>query len=89
MLEYVVQFRNTTAHANADALSHLPLVETVPEGRTPPEFVLLIDHLNSSPVTADQIRAATKCDPQLSLVVQFVQQGWPSQSSTEDVLPVF
>ena len=55
--------RDATAHANANALSHLLLSETIPEGGIPPELVLLVDHLNSSPVTADQIREATKCDP--------------------------
>ena len=80
MFEYVLKFRNTTAHANANALSRLPLSDTIPEGGIPPELVLLVDHLNSSPVTADQIREATKCDCQLSNVLQFVQQGWPRQS---------
>ena len=61
--EYVIQFCNTTTHANTDALSRLPLAETIPEGETPPELVLLV---NSSSVTADQICAATICDPQLS-----------------------
>jgi len=75
MFEYVLKFRNTTAHANVDALSRLPLPETIPEARIPPELVLLADHLNSSPVSADQIREATKCDPQLSNILQFVQQG--------------
>ena len=89
MFEYVLKFRNTTAHANADALSRLLLPETIPEARIPPELVLLVDHLNSSPVSADQICEVTKCDPQLSNILQFVQQGWPSRSLDGVHWPMF
>ena len=80
MFEYNLQFRNTTAHSNADALSRLPL-ETAPMMDTPPELVLLVDHLNSSPITADQIKEATRRDPDLSSVLQYVQQGWPHRDA--------
>ena len=50
------------------AVCWVPLTERIPEGGTPPELVLLVDHLNSSPVIADQICAATRCDPQSSHV---------------------
>ena len=72
MFEYTLKFRNTLAHANADTLSRLPLPEKPTVSQTPPELVLLADHLANSPVTADQIRAATRKDPQLVPVVQFV-----------------
>ena len=49
MFEYTLQFRNTTAHTNADALSRLPVTTAVAE--TPPELVLLTDHLADSPVS--------------------------------------
>ena len=81
MFEYTLAFRNTTAHANADALSRLPLPVEPAIVKQPPELVLLADHLANSPVTADQIRLATRKDPQLSPIVQFVQQGWPSSSA--------
>ena len=53
-------FRSTSARANADALSHLPLPEEptkafkVPElmPELVPELVLLAEHLNESPVTS-------------------------------------
>ena len=77
LLKYVLKFRNTTVHANVNALSCLLLPETIPEAGIPPELVLLC---GSSPVTADQIREATNCEPHLSYILQFVQQGWPSRS---------
>ena len=89
MFEYTLQFRNTTAHANADALSRLPLPEVPAVNQTPPELVLLADHLSNSPVTATQIHDQTRKDPQLAPVVQFVQQGWPSSCREQDQLAPF
>ena len=89
MFEYTLCFRNTTAHANADALSRLPLRVEPAVSKTPPELVLLAEHLSSSPVTADQIRSHTRRDPQLAKVVQFVQQGWPSSCPAPELLPFF
>ena len=42
--EYNLKFRWTGAHANADALSWLPL-QMEPATQTPPELVLLTDHI--------------------------------------------
>ena len=67
MFEYKLRFQNTTTHANLNALSHLPLPVEPSVKRLPPEVVLLVDHLDNSPITAHQIP-----------VVQFVQQGWPN-----------
>ena len=86
--EYTLKFRKTTAHGNADALSRLPLCVEPASTEIPPELVLLIEHLNNSPVTADQVRSWTRRDPLLAPVVQFLQQGWPSQVDT-DLTPFF
>ena len=89
MYEYDLKFRNTTAHGNADALSRLPLTDTVADDNTPPELVLLVDHLNSSPITADQIKQATRRDPDLSTIHQYVQQGWPHRHAVPNHLMPF
>ena len=75
--EYTLSFRNTTAHGNADALSRLPLKIQPSTSDTPPELVLLAEHLAESPVTADQIRTWTQRDPSLSKLLQYIQSGWP------------
>ena len=49
--EYTIRFRNTHAHSNADALSRFPLPEIQKESK----LVLLMDHLEDSPVTAHHI----------------------------------
>lgn len=60
MFEYTLKFRNTTAHANADALSRLPLPVEPASVKTPPELVLLTEHMAESPVTASHIRSWTR-----------------------------
>ena len=77
--EYTITFRNTHAHSNADALSRLPLPQTQRESKTPSELVLLIEHLEDSPVTAHHIAVWTRRDPQLSKVLTYVQRGWPDE----------
>ena len=77
--EYVLAFRKTEAHGNADALSRLPLAEAPAQTQNPPELVMLMDHLNESPVTSEQISSWTRRDPVLSAVLQAVKQGWPVQ----------
>ena len=86
MFEYDLKFRKTQDHANADALSRLPLKETTPEKANPPELVLLVDHLKDSPVTAEQIKKATRQDPTLATVLHYVQQGWPHKDAVHPSL---
>jgi len=81
--EYKLVFRNTSAHANADALSRLPLPGEPTTTSEPSELVLLNEHLATSPVTADDIRGWTSKDPKLSKVLQYVQQGWPSEGTPD------
>ena len=76
--EYSLSFQSTTAHANADALSRLPLPEEPAKSMIEPELVLLAEHLDDSPVTAADIRVWTKKDKKLSKVLQNMQRGWPS-----------
>ena len=77
MFECTLKFRKTEAHANADALSRLPLPVTSPLTTVPTELVLLTQHLQDSPVSAEQIQKQTAKDPILAPVVQFLKQGWP------------
>ena len=70
----------TSEHTNADALSRLPLPTTPKTEKTPPELVLLAEHLQEAPVSAGDIWQWTSKDPQLSKVLQYTQQGWPLET---------
>ena len=81
--EYQLVFRNTKAHANADALSRLPLPEEPLKTVEEPELVLLAEHLAESPVTAHDIQVWTRRDSKLSRVLHHVQKGWPTEGDPE------
>ena len=81
--EYSLVFRNTTAHANADALSRLPLPEEPATTAREPDLVLLAEHFAYSPVTSSDIQVWTRRDKKLSKVLQYVQQGRPTEGDLE------
>ena len=70
-----IEYRSTLKHADADCLSRLPL----PFGSKSEEFdeVKLINSLQIGPLplTAGQIRKATRADPVLSRVVEYTMTG--------------
>ena len=81
--EYTLRFRGTQSHGNADALSRLPAPMEPDITEQLPELVLLMEHLEDSPVTAQHIQAWTRRDPSLFPVVQALQQGWPEDPTPE------
>ena len=46
-----------------------------------------MEHLDTMPVSATQVRLWTQSDPILSKVLQFVLQGWPEKVATPEVKP--
>ena len=56
MYEYVLQFHQMVQHDNADALSRLPLPETIDTVSLPGELIRFIDHLAEGPITAAQLK---------------------------------
>ena len=69
-------YKSSVDHANADALSRLPLNESI--GITlPPELILVMKHIANSPVAAKEIAQGTKADSILSHVLQYLNSGWP------------
>jgi hypothetical protein len=83
-----LQCKSSRENANADALSRLPLQETVAETPVPPELVLLLEHIANSPVTSEQIREWTAKDKVLSLVLQYLRSGsWPDSCPSDELKP--
>jgi len=53
--EYTIVFRSTSKHANADAMSRLPLPDKPASTPVPAELVLMIEKLDEAPITSAQI----------------------------------
>ena len=61
--EYALVFRGTHLHQNADVfISTLALSSAQSQVSTPPELVLLMEHWQDLPVTADDIQVCTHLD---------------------------
>jgi hypothetical protein len=70
---YDIEYRRSVG--KADALSHLPLpVQDEPDDRE----IYRISYVDDLPVTSRDILKATRKDPVLSRVHDFVVNGWPS-----------
>ena len=85
--EYTLACRTTKKHANADALSRLPLQEVPKTIPVPAEFVLMVEKLQDAPVTSREIANWTRRDSLLSTVQRYISEGsWPD-SPTDELRP--
>lgn len=89
---YDIEFRSTTAHANADGLSCLPLKCAPPDNPYPDARVFNLSQMETLPVTTRQLRTATLSHKLLSKAIRYTQGNWPAQvrksfdSFTTDVM---
>ena len=74
--DYTILYQSGEEHANADSLSRLSLPEPLSTTPQPADIILLMETLQTSPVTAQQIRQWMDKDPLLSRVRTLVLQGW-------------
>ena len=84
---YTIYYKPGKDHANADVLSRLPLPELPSEVPLPGEMILLMECLQTSTITAAQIRRWTERDPVLAKVRDYVMQGWPLIEGSVELLP--
>ena len=84
--QYTMAYKPGAQHANADGLSRLPLPE-VPH-QVPPtgDTILLMESLQTMPITPAQIARWTDRDPLLAKVRNNIQYGW-QHSDEPDVQP--
>ena len=87
--EYTIVFKQGNKNGNADGLSRLPRTTSVDEQSEPEETILFMEDIESTPISAKQIKRWTRADPVLSQVVGFVQTGWPEKNSKEELSPYF
>ena len=73
--DYELQYRRGQRNANADGLSRLPLPAQINESTQEIAAVKMMELCNS-PVTENEVRIATRNDPQLSKVIEEVREGW-------------
>ncbi len=88
--DYNIQFKPTQAHSNADALSRLPLPvqDSYETADINAIHAFNVAQIEALPVTSQQVQMATRRDPTLSKVMDYVKSGWP-QKVTPDLQPYF
>jgi len=85
--DYEIEYRNTTKHGNADALSRLPAGPDVnfdgEEDEKDIDTVCMINSINRQIEPADQntLRKESSKDPIITEVMRYVKEGWPNQTS--------
>ena len=81
--KYEIEFRPTTAHANADGLSRLPLKVNASVPASTDTVWCNMMELDSLPVTVAEIRKETRTDVLISKVYQYTIEGWPHTTEPE------
>ena len=71
--DYSIQYKPGTQMSNADALSRLPLSETINYVPTPGNLLLLWSQLSEQIVSAEQIKLWTEKDPILARIKKIIQ----------------
>ena len=87
--QYDIEYRSTEKHGNADCPSRLPIrSEGSSEGIDEVKLINTLQ-IESLPMNVDQVRKATRKDPILSRVLQFVMTGWPDKQNEPETTHYF
>ncbi|UYV62952.1 K02A2.6-like [Cordylochernes scorpioides] len=85
--QYKIEYIKGTSNTEADVLSRLPMFTPEPDSKEPDSepvaMVLLMDALDSSPVTSDDIRAGLPGNPALRQALDHTPQGWSEETPKE------
>ena len=79
--DYHLEFMPGAKQGHCDGLSRLPLPQMTERPPTPAEVVNMLQFLDSTPITAAQIRLWTSRDPVLSAVLRYTKNGWPADAN--------
>ena len=89
--DYTIEYRKTSDHGNADALSRLPQGEDISfdreEEKEEVSTVLTIKQvsLQLNPTAPGLIVKESKLDPIIAQVMRYVQEGWPQRIDSEEI----
>ena len=84
--EYSMEHKSGKTHQNADTLSRLPLDD--PELQRKCEAnVFLMQQLDTTPMSAAEVKDWTSKDPVLAKVKSFILSGWPDQLEDSEFKP--
>ena len=81
---YTITYKPGSQHGNADLLSRLPLPDSIGEESVPGETIMLMQALQTSPISASQIKTWTARDPLLSKVKEMLLSGWTTPATVDD-----
>lgn len=84
--DYDIQYKRSSDHANADALSRLPCQCDTEEG-VDDGGVFCVSYVDELPVSATDIATETRHDPILSKVLDLTLSGWPKYVPNPDLQP--
>ena len=75
---YDIEFRSTKGYGNVDALSRLPLQDSLmKKNKQSDTHICNIQQIERLPVTSQTVGIATRRDPILSNVHSYLLKGWP------------
>lgn len=79
--DYEIRYKRTTNHANADALSRLPMGEDIDFDNCEKNLLdienIYVSTVDNFPIDADIVADHTKRDKILKRVAQYIAEGWP------------
>ena len=75
---YIIKFKPTSSHSNADGLSRLPLKNVTSLGYLPDAANFNVAQIDALPVTAAELESTTRKDAILSKVLCYTRIGWPN-----------
>ena len=76
---YTIAFKPTQLHGNVDGLSRLPLLVNRETKELSEPSIFNVRQIENLPVTAIQLRAATRQDPILAKVLLYIKHSWPTE----------
>ena len=77
--DYTIVFKPTQLHGNVDGLSRLPLFVNRETKELLEPSIFNVSQIENLPVTAIQLRAATRQDSILAKVLIYIKHGWPTE----------